>query len=129
MQKIEFLTLTKDVLGTSGLFLIPIKDIVYFKGISEKRYVEFHTVTEVYYMMGTQVYWEAAIMNSNCNFLDLGRGVLINKDSIQVINRRTGDAYFEKEIDKKSKKSGPVFHRIKDFVEYMSNYNPNIQLI
>ncbi|ANY70945.1 hypothetical protein BBD42_23565 [Paenibacillus sp. BIHB 4019] len=125
----DTLTVSKDELGTLGLVSVKVQDIIIIKSLSEKKRIIIHTLTDVYYTMGTLVYWETALNSSGYNFLVLDRSEMINQDKVILLNPKTGDAYFERFVNKQSKKCGVAYHRVKDFVEFMLKYNPEIQLM
>lgn len=102
MYELEYLAVSKDRDGETGGTNVPIKKVTHLE--ADTYMVIVHTATDQYYLMGTMVYWVKTLNASGYNFRNADRSNIINVDNIKSIDMSFKVAYFEDEINKRSKK-------------------------
>lgn len=123
------ITVTRDPAGESGLWPLAVDIINYMESESEKKRIIVHTPSEVFYTMGTLVYWMTALNNSGYKFEKVDRNFMVNINNITLLNRSTQSAYFESEIRKNSQKIGISYHRYKEYEALIKLFNPRVIII
>jgi DNA-binding LytR/AlgR family response regulator len=129
---VEALPVAKDPTGESGLIMIPIKEMIFLEGVSAKKHVEVHTLSDKGYMNGTITFWLTALTKEGYNFRNSYRDLIVNLDNVEHLDKFRKNVYFqkEKEINKQSKKcpiaSGATFE---EFVKELLSFKPQLSFI
>ncbi|KHL95426.1 hypothetical protein QW71_11920 [Paenibacillus sp. IHB B 3415] len=116
----EILSVTRDVDGTAGLVQLPISDIAFMAYIKKINRVVVHTVEDEFYLMGTLVFWQTALVANGHRFISVDRTNVVNIDRIRYLDEIKHNAYFESEPTKKSKRctlTNIRFDQIADMIQ------------
>ena len=90
--------------------------------------VEIITREQLYYLPGPLKYWLNVINNRGYNFLHVDRSTAINPANVVSVNEIYKEAFFDKEVTKKSIKCEIAHHRYREFVEELTSSNHRVVL-
>ncbi|MBM7563808.1 LytTR family DNA-binding domain-containing protein [Paenibacillus sacheonensis] len=96
------LAVTRDIEGASGFVNIRVADVFYLQ--SEQPYVVIHTKDALFYAPGTIKYFAQALESNGYNFFIADRGCLINANNIRQLDKTYNIAFFDTELNDKSKR-------------------------
>ncbi|NUU74790.1 hypothetical protein [Paenibacillus xylanilyticus] len=82
----------------------------------------------IFYLPGPVKYWLNAINNMGYKFLHVDRATIINTENVVSVNEIYKEAFFDKEVSKKSIRCEIVNHRYKAFIEELTIMNPRVIL-
>ncbi|NQX43784.1 LytTR family transcriptional regulator DNA-binding domain-containing protein [Paenibacillus tritici] len=116
----EVLSVTRDVDGTAGLVQLPISNIAYMAYIKKINRVTVHTVDDEFFLMGTLVFWQNALVANGYRFISVDRTNVVNIDRIKYLDKTKHNAYFESAPSKTSKRctmTNIKFDQIADMIQ------------
>lgn len=93
-----FLAVSKDIIGSKGLTLIAIEDILYISFAKNKRRVAIHLPCGVCYVTGTVAYWEHVLNNTGFYFITASKGVAINPMNVIAVSELYKKVIFEDSV-------------------------------
>ncbi|MCD9023293.1 LytTR family transcriptional regulator DNA-binding domain-containing protein [Cohnella silvisoli] len=98
------ISVTDDVHGKNGIINVEVSEILFLEFDMVDRWVTVHTLEAKYYITGTLSYWADSLKGSGFEFEKADRNVVIHVPMIKRMDRVFAHAYFEYEINHKSKK-------------------------
>ncbi|WP_308635002.1 LytTR family transcriptional regulator DNA-binding domain-containing protein [Paenibacillus silvisoli] len=102
-RRCEYLAVSRDIDGKSGLVSVLISDVLllYFDGVYDRLII--HTMQDQYYTMGSLKYWTEALNSSGYAFRIVDRNNAANLDNVAFIDSASKKVYFEQVTHPKSK--------------------------
>lgn len=98
--EIKEITVTREPEGTYGLYLLPVRLILYLEFSKKINLVIVHTSFGQYYMPGTLRFWTTALNSSGHTFRIVDRVNSANIRNITRIDKTFMYAYFDGESKK-----------------------------
>lgn len=122
-----FLTVTTDPDGSKGLESLRIDEIIFLESNPKiKEGLIVHTREKEYYTIGSLRYWTSILNNTGYNFSIVDRSNSINVERIVWLDKMYKVAYFERELNSKSKRCTIAFRRYKAVERELMIANPMI---
>ncbi|AOZ91281.1 LytTR family transcriptional regulator DNA-binding domain-containing protein [Paenibacillus crassostreae] len=122
----QYLSVTKDIEGESGIVSLDGKDIIFLEWSGRLARLLVHTLDHTYYTMGTMKYWTTVLNNSDYRFEIVDRNNAVNVDRIKRLDPILCKAYFEDNLNKNSKYCTMAINRYRKLEREIVTSNPSI---
>lgn len=124
----NLLSVTHDPAGASCILNIDINEIIMLRYSRTHDKIEVHTARDVYFTVGTLKYWCDVLNFSGLEFASVDRSNVLNLKKVKVLDETFKVAYFETEINSKSKKCLIAEYKFNDVKERLGQLNPLLVL-
>jgi len=122
----QYLTVTRDIEGESGIVNLNRNDIIFLESRKPIQRVAVHTEREEFYLPGTLKYWATTLNSSGESYRIVDRNIAVNIDKIVLMDSLQKRAYFSDEVKKTSKYCTLAYWRYSELEKEFMMLNPQL---